>query len=271
MIDTQHVRVREIANYEEISPSMNNAGVAMETKPKSSKDNMSPTHKQLQFPKDKKVIQQNGSTHKQFPKGKEVDKQSGTHEELASISKDDSVTVIEDENQKTKVASNKSRKGVIVIGDSLLNGIDDRGLCKHHNVKVRPHPGATTRDIADHVKPVARRKPDMVIIHCGTNDLTSDVDTTKHLKEVVRILKEETPHSKIVMSAAIMRRDRQGMKKKIDDLSCKIKAVCVEQRLDLFSNSNVENCCLGRKGLHLNLRGNAVFAKHLLQVIYRND
>ena len=80
------------------------------------------------------------------------------------------------------MAGNKPRKSVIVIGDSLLNGIDNRGLCKHHNVKVRPHPGVTTRDIADHVKPVARRKPDMVIIHCGTNDLTNDIDTTKHLK-----------------------------------------------------------------------------------------
>ena len=246
MTDTQQVRVTETANHQRISPSINNAGVAIETKPKSSMDDMSPTHKQLQFPKDKKV-----------------DKQSGKHEEVANMSKDDSVTVIEDEKQKTKVAGNKSRKSVIVIGDSLLNGIDDRGLCKHHNVKVRPHPGATTRDIADHVKPVARRKPDMVIIHCGTNDFTNDVDTTKHLKEVVQILKEETPHSKIVMSAAIMRRDRQGMKKKIDELNCKIKAVCVEQRLDFFNDSNVDNSCLGQKGLHLNLRGNAAFANNL--------
>ena len=225
MIDTQQVRVTETANYQKISPSINNAGVAIETKPKSSMDDMSPTHKQLQLPKDKKVNQRSGSTHKQFPKDKKVDKQSGKHEEVANMSKDDSVTVIEDENQKTKVAGNKSRKSVIVIGDSLLNGIDDRGLCKHHNVKVRPHPGTTTRDIADHVKPVARRKPDMVIIHCGTNDLTNDVDTTKHLKEVVQILKEETPHSKIVMSAAIMRRDRQGMKKKIDELKVTVN-VC---------------------------------------------
>ena len=128
------------------------------------------------------------------------------------MSKNDSVTVIEDENQKTKVAGNKSRKSVIVIGDSLLNGIDDRGLCKHHNVKVRPHLGATTRDIADHVKPVARRKPDMVIIHCGTNDLTNDVDTTKHLKEVVQILQEETPHSNFYVSCHNAKRPTRNEK-----------------------------------------------------------
>eukprot|EP00112_Aurelia_sp_Birch-Aquarium-sp1_P005695 Seg1646.15 transcript_id=Seg1646.15/GoldUCD/mRNA.D3Y31 product="hypothetical protein" protein_id=Seg1646.15/GoldUCD/D3Y31 len=234
MIDTHQDRVREIVINEKSGLSLNSAKIATETKPKSSKDNTSSTQKQQQCPKDKKV-----------------DQQSGTHEAVASNSKDDSVTSIEDESQKTKMVSNKTRKSVIVIGDSLLNGIDDRGLCKHHNVNVRQ--GATSRDIADHVKPVARRKPDMVIIHLGTNDLTNDVDTTKHLKEVVQILKEETPHSKIVMLAAIMRRDRQGMTKKIEELNCKIKAVCVEQRLDFFNNSYVDNSCLGQKGLHLNL------------------
>ena len=142
-----------------------------------------------------------------------------------------------------------------------MNGIDDHRLCKHHNVKVRSHPGGTTRDIADHVKPVARRKPDMVIIHCGTNEFTNDFDTTKHLEEVAEILKEESPHSKIVMSAAMMRSDGQGMEKKIDELRCKVKAVCVEQRLDFFNNSNVDNSCLGQNGLHLNLMGNTAFTK----------
>ena len=76
MIDTQQVRVAEIANYQNIIPNVNNAGVATETKPKSSKDDMSPTHKQLKFPKDKKVNQHSGSTRKQFPKDKKVDKQA---------------------------------------------------------------------------------------------------------------------------------------------------------------------------------------------------
>eukprot|EP00112_Aurelia_sp_Birch-Aquarium-sp1_P019544 Seg485.1 transcript_id=Seg485.1/GoldUCD/mRNA.D3Y31 product="hypothetical protein" protein_id=Seg485.1/GoldUCD/D3Y31 len=118
MIDTHQDSVREIVINEKSGLSINSAKIAVETKPKSSKDNTSSTQKQQQCPKDKKV-----------------DQQSGTHEAVTSNSKDDSVTSIENESQKTKMVSNKTRKSVIVIGDSLLNGIDDRGLCKHHNVK----------------------------------------------------------------------------------------------------------------------------------------
>jgi len=54
----------------------------------------------------------------------------------------------------------------------ILNGIDERGLGKHHNVKLRPHPGATTRDIVDHVKLVARKRPNMLLIQLRTSQTT---------------------------------------------------------------------------------------------------
>ena len=76
--------------------------------------------------------------------------------------------------------ANQQRKTIIVVGDSILNGISKNGLSKNakkHNVKVRAHPGATSRDLIDHIKPVARRKPNLVVIHVGTNDITNNVDT----------------------------------------------------------------------------------------------
>ena len=37
------------------------------------------------------------------------------------------------------------------------------------SMKVRSHPGATTEDIVDYVKPIAHKKPKMSVIHTGTN------------------------------------------------------------------------------------------------------
>ena len=69
-----------------------------------------------------------------------------------------------------------------MVGDSILNGINKKGLSKkRHIVKVRSHPGATSEDLVDHIKPVARRKPDMVILHVGTNDISNDVKTLDKL------------------------------------------------------------------------------------------
>ena len=55
--------------------------------------------------------------------------------------------------------NNKKRKKYIeVVGDSMVNGFEERGLCKAKYVKVRKHPGATSTDIIDHIRPVLRKK-----------------------------------------------------------------------------------------------------------------
>ena len=44
---------------------------------------------------------------------------------------------------------------------------------------MRPHPGTTTADIYDYIKPELRHKPDVIIIHCGTNDIENEINTLK--------------------------------------------------------------------------------------------
>ena len=62
---------------------------------------------------------------------------------------------------------------MITVGDSTLNGTNENGLSRNGCiVTVRPHSGATTEDLTDHIQPVAGRKPDTGVLHIGTNDLT---------------------------------------------------------------------------------------------------
>ncbi len=83
------------------------------------------------------------------------------------------------ENKENEISEqNERKKMVYLVGDSLLHGIHERGLTnKQTNVKVKAHGGATTRDMLDHIKPALRRQPDTIIVHCGTNDLTANVNT----------------------------------------------------------------------------------------------
>ncbi len=120
-------------------------GVAL-LAPKSSRDNMSLTPNQTLVNNANKTT----SNRQQFLKDKKDEKRGGTHEAAENVAKDGSVTVIEDE--KTRTDDQKTWKSVIVIGHSLWDGIEDRGLSKQNNINVCPHPGATTRDIADHNK-----------------------------------------------------------------------------------------------------------------------
>ena len=50
------------------------------------------------------------------------------------------------------------------------------------------HPGCSLEDMVDYVKPGVRKKPDTLIIHVGTNDLTEDVNNTKKVRKCVEII-----------------------------------------------------------------------------------
>ena len=114
--------------------------------------------------------------NKQFSREKEGSNECNSKStqksaEIASIAGSDSPET----RTVDKVTTNheQSSKRVIIVGDSILNGINEKGLSRNGNiVKVRPHPGVTSEDLIDHIKPVSRRKPDIVVLHIGTNDLT---------------------------------------------------------------------------------------------------
>ena len=93
----------------------------------------------------------------------------------------------EEHEKSPKQTKSKERKRITIVGDLMLNGIFDEGMQKHHNITIKRHPGATTRDKVDYVKPVIRKKPDCMIIHAGTNDLTNieGVNTIENFKMII--------------------------------------------------------------------------------------
>ena len=105
----------------------------------------------------------------------------------------------------------KERKNVIIVGDSLLNGLQENGLRKNHNVKMYAPSGATTEDIIGYVNPIIRKKPDCLILHCGTNDITNDVDTINNIERIISNVKKKCPDTKLTISKLIIRKDRNNI------------------------------------------------------------
>ena len=55
-------------------------------------------------------------------------------------------------NIKNSNSEEKQEKVKIVMtGDSILNGVNQKGLSKSHNLKVKNYPGATSEDILDKI------------------------------------------------------------------------------------------------------------------------
>ena len=69
---------------------------------------------------------------------------------------------------------------MIILGDSILRHQKPDILSKSGNkVNVKFYPGATTKDITDQLRPAMRKKPNVIIIYTGVNDLMNDVNTMK--------------------------------------------------------------------------------------------
>ena len=76
--------------------------------------------------------------------------------------------------------------GVEILCDSILNGVQEKGLNKNAdtNIKIRKHPGASSFDILDHIRPSLGKEPDQIIIHAGTNDVKNDQNYLNNVKKL---------------------------------------------------------------------------------------
>ena len=69
------------------------------------------------------------------------------------------------DRQEKKNKNKKSRRRTFIIGDSMMKHITGSVISKNDQVQVKTHPGATTDDTIDYVKPTIRQKPDIAIAH----------------------------------------------------------------------------------------------------------
>ena len=163
--------------------------------------------------------------------------------------------------------SDLKKTTVEIIGDSMLNNIHPRGLSKHGNVKVLNHSGATSEDIKDHINPSIKRKPDIIILHIGSNDLAKNVDTLPNLEIILNRIKRKSSATRFVISSLIQRHDRPNIELKVDHLNEQLRKFCEENLLVFLDNKNIDDSCLGRGKLHPNKKGKAYMANNFIQCV----
>ena len=126
---------------------------------------------------------------------------------------------------------------------------------------------ATSEDLIDYCKPIARRAPDVIILHVGTNELDKrDEDSiVENIKKIKNEIVSVSPKTKVLVSLIIGR---------YDDGNLNDKGVLVNDKLmrelprsDIIDNSNLDRQCVGLKGLHLNRLGNKHLALNFKQVL----
>ena len=114
------------------------------------------------------------------------------------------------------VINSTSKKEIIIVGDSKIKHVNGPEVSRDNSVKIRCYLGATIDDIIDYVRPTARKKPDMIIIHTGTNDIQNKVNTLQEVRKVITTIKEFDVNNKIPIAFSIViPRDDQDFEEEI--------------------------------------------------------
>ena len=85
-------------------------------------------------------------------------------------------------------AQDNVKKKVVITGDSMLNGINERGLSKHQKVKVKNFSGGSGEKIVEELDALVADKPDCLIVHAGTNDITNGINSLNCKKKLLKKL-----------------------------------------------------------------------------------
>ena len=154
-----------------------------------------------------------------------------------------------------KFSSIKQWKGgkTLIVGDSMLAGIEQKPIFGNRNVKVCIFPGATTHDMYDYLEPLLKKNPDNIILHIQTNNSLNEtswviLNEILSLKNFIENLRSKY---KVFVSNVIYRSDNGKASLTVKNVNDHLDAL----NIDVVDNKNVGGNCLTNSGLHLNRTG----------------
>ena len=153
----------------------------------------------------------------------------------------------------------------LITGSSILMGVEENRL-KKYKTKVRAFPGAYVDDLYDYLAPLLLKKPSNIILHIGSND--SQYKTAEDIFTEIMNLKTHIenilPTTKVFISCPVIRRDNARANSVLLELKKKIHSLN-----NIVKNDNVDQTCLGKKGLHLNEKGAGRLAINYISLMKR--
>ena len=159
---------------------------------------------------------------------------------------------------------------VAVVGDSMVKRMSSYEL--HNllgddiNAFVRPFVGATIEEMKSYIEPIIQKKPDVIILHIGTNDLSipsgdGEQSILNNLHELLTKIGDALPNAIIVLSYPTCRRDSYNGRVRI--YKNMLLEYCRKNLICFFTNENINFNHLNKGGLHLNLEGSKILSENI--------
>ena len=163
-------------------------------------------------------------------------------------------------------SNNNMRKKITITSDSMVKFLgSDEMFSVNNEVNIMKHPGFTTDDMVDYVRPVTRKEPDVIIMYVGTSDETQGVNTMSKVRKIVCVIQkvDSTRNIQLCFSSIVQRADKD-YSKEIKDINTRLKSYCLGKGMIFVENSNIYKSCLNNSKLHLSEKGSQLLSQNIL-------
>jgi hypothetical protein len=174
-------------------------------------------------------------------------------------------------SRETKKSSSdqQTEKSVVILGDSMLRGINEKFICQKakKRVKIKYFSGATIKDIRSNIKDIILdENPSGIILHVGTNNAVDETSNKIYgdLMSLGAELVNTYGIENTIVSIPTIRSDHGKAALTISKLN---KRFLDTPGLTIVNNENISYNHLGQKGLHLNKRGKNRFSLNIVETI----
>ena len=73
---------------------------------------------------------------------------------------------------------------------------------------------------------ISQSKPDLIIIHAGTNDLATKINPLNNLRKILKKCNKLSPKTKLAFSNVIVRTDKVNLERGRKDINSRMKNFC---------------------------------------------
>ena len=163
------------------------------------------------------------------------------------------------------IHSNVRKKKVTVIGNYMLKFVQSKNLSvESYIANILTNPGCTTENITDYIKPIITRKPYIILVHTGSNDLTNSVDTRSKVRKIVKAVEQMDGNNEIKLEfSSINVRNDRDLEKEINKTNTKLKIYCMPKGLIFLDIADIKENCLNNSKHHLNRKESTLLTKNI--------
>jgi lysophospholipase L1-like esterase len=147
---------------------------------------------------------------------------------------------------------------IVMLGDSITAEGDWADLLPHHRVVNAGRPGFTTAELVPLARAVSNGQPRLLVLLTGTNDIRDGrgpLWTRRYIDELVGVVRENSPATRIVLQSVLPRADRSDEVVATNEVIRTLAEELDVQYLDLYpvfdNGEGALRASDTRDGLHL--------------------